>query len=185
MPVAPVQRRTAIARRKTRVDALMALRRIRGTRCALLRGHLPWRGRRAGEIGQQLLAALVRFGGGLVFHRAVAAEAGGELQQLERGLGRDRRQLAEDGGDVLFVGRDQLAFELAIGTAGKDVERGAAEGAEFGEPFERRQHPGTERALQGTTEGVLAAAEDRGREVEGELEVAFELVAKLLLEPAV
>src|SRR6185437_2318545 len=45
--------------------------------------------------------------------------------------------------------------------------------------------PGAEGALPGPSERVLASAGDRRGKVEAELEIALELIAKLLLELAV
>src|SRR5262249_54612945 len=144
---------------------------------ALLRRELPWRWRRAGEIGDQLGVAFPDLGGGLLLHRTVAADAIRQRQQFEGGLRCDRRQRSEHGCDILFIGRDQLALELAVGAARKNVERGAAQEAEFRQHAEHRQHPRTKRALERPPQRILAPAEDRRRQVEVELEVAFELIA--------
>ena len=54
--------------------------------CALLRRDLPRRGRRVDEIGGELRVA--RFGvlHRLLLHRAVAADAVGQRQDLDRGI---------------------------------------------------------------------------------------------------
>ena len=93
---------------------------------------------------------------------------------------RHRRQQAEHGRDVFLVARDQIALELAVGAVAENVERRAAQEAQFCQRPEHRQHPGAEGALLRPAERVDAAAEDRRREIEAELDVALELVAELL-----
>src|SRR5258706_6333955 len=87
--------------------------------------------------------------------------------------------------DVLLVACNQVALEPAVGAVTEDIECGPAQGAHFRKQAKYRHHPGAERALARPSEGVGAAAKQRGRKVEFELEVAFELVAKLLFEIAI
>src|SRR5439155_14612130 len=83
------------------------------------------------------------------------------------------------------VAHDEIALELAVGAVAENVEWSAAQEAQFCQRPEHRHHPRAERALLRASERIEAAAEDGWRQVEVELEVAFELVAELLFEAAV
>ena len=94
-------------------------------------------------------------------------------------------EVGEQGFQRRLVVGDQSALHLSFGGVGEDVEGGAAQGFEAGEDAEDVHHPGAELPFaQGAGERV-AVAEDRRGQVEGEGEVAVELVAEGLFEPAV
>src|SRR5580698_10605511 len=81
----------------------------------LLRRDLSWRGRRVGEVGDQLRVARLGVRRGLFLDRTVTADTIRQRQQLDRGFQRDQRKRSQHGGDIVFVRNDQLALELAVG----------------------------------------------------------------------
>ena len=98
---------------------------------------------------------------------------------------REWRQQAEHRGDVLFVTGDQIALQTAVGTIGEHVERRTAQNLQFRQEAKYRHHPRAERALARPPQRIGFAGQHRRREVEVEFEIALELIAELLFEPAV
>src|SRR4029079_5817399 len=134
----------------------------------LFRRDLPWCGRRTDEVGGELRVARPGILHRLFLHRAVAADAIRQRENFGRGIGGDRRERAWRGRDVLFVARDQVALELAIGGLAEEVERRAAQALHFGENPERGHHPRTKGTLASPAQRVDAACQERRRQVERE-----------------
>src|SRR5262249_30141500 len=92
------------------------------TNRTLLRRELARCGRRAGEIGGEFFVPCLHVACRLLLHRAIAANALRQREQLDRRIKIGRRQLAQHGRDVLLVGCDQAALEPAIPAVAKNVE---------------------------------------------------------------
>src|SRR6185295_8588412 len=126
----------------------------------LLRRNLPRGWRRIDEVGGELRVARLGICSRLLLHRAVAADAVGQRENFHRGVVGNRRQEAEYGDDVLLVTRDEVALELAVRAVAEDVQRRAAQEAQFCQRPEYRHHPRAERALLRAAERIEAAAQD-------------------------
>src|SRR5512138_1075059 len=81
-----------------------------------------------------------------------------------------------------FVVRDQLALELAVRQASERVQRRAAQALEACQQSEQMHDPRAELALAHQAGLRVGTREDRRREMEAQLVVAFEGALDLLAE---
>src|SRR6201986_2651826 len=76
-------------------------------------------------------------------------------------------------------------MERTIGAETQAVVTRSTQATTAGKHTEHRNHPGAERRLLRPPQRIGAAAQDWRREIEADLEIAVELFAQLLFEPAV